>query len=151
MASLLAAPACGQGGIKSDVNPDGSGGEDYGCIVGEQNCECAMDGFCDPSLACEDEICMEGGDSLESSGLPQETGDETVGDGDGDGTGSETGGDGDGDGDGDSTTTGDGDGDGDGDTTGDGDGDTTGDGDGDGDTTGDGDGDTTGDGDTGTT
>lgn len=140
--------------------------EEYGCIVGDLGCECAVGDQCDGALTCEQGMCV--CNSPECMGPPPTTGmgsngETSMGDGDGDGTSSETGdGDGDtGDGDGDTTATGDGDGDppttgdGDGDpppTTGDGDGDpppTTGDGDGDPTTTGDGDGDmmTTGDGD----
>ena len=122
--------------------------EEYGCIVGDLGCECAVGDQCDGALTCEQGMCV--CNSPECMGPPPTTGmgsnGETMGDGDGDGS-SETGdGDGDtatGDGDGDTTTTGDGDGDTT--TTGDGDGDptTTGDGDGDPTTTGDGDGDNT--------
>jgi hypothetical protein len=144
--------ACNNGAeVNLETYGDGAV-EDYGCILGDLECECAAGGLCDAGLTCQNDVCK----CLSAEcALPPTTGN-PGGDGDGDSMETETGeGDGDGDptgdGDGDPTTTGDGDGDPT--TTGDGDGDptTTGDGDGDPTTTGDGDGDptTTGDGDEG--
>jgi hypothetical protein len=124
---------------------DGGAVEDYGCIQGDLECECAAGNRCDANLTCQNGICK----CLSAAcALPPTTGNPGDGDGDGDGDGE---GDGDGDGEGDGDGDGEGDGDGDDDpttTAGDGDGDPTGDGDGDDPTAGDGDGDpTAGDGD----
>uniref|UniRef100_UPI00280BCC70 hypothetical protein n=1 Tax=Enhygromyxa salina TaxID=215803 RepID=UPI00280BCC70 len=89
--------ACNGGPEVSLETYNDSAAEDYGCILGDLECECAAGDQCDAGLTCQQGICRcitqeckepppTTGDGDSETGM--ETGTETAGDGDsGDGDG----------------------------------------------------------------